>query len=543
MLRPLEQALTRVLTHRNRLLVLCLVGAAVLSWTLGQDANWDLKNYHLYNAYALLAGRWGIDFIPASLQTFFNPLADVPYYVLATKVLLTLPRALAAVQGLYYGALVYFVFLVNWHAFGARTALPATTSAIATLIGVSAAAVVGETGTTYNDIQGALFIFWGLFLLMPRSDADVITTRRALWAGVAFGAAVGVKLTYGYYALAVVAAVLASEPPTRAIRTIVLVGIGGAASALVLVGPWCLWVFHQTGNPVFPVFNEFFRSDWYPPIDYARFFFKPPPLSTALTYPFVWTKTSVGVVSEVPFRDARFAAAWISGVVILTGSLLALCARQTVRRDVAGTLALGRPMRFLFVFALAAYLVWLTLLGILRFGIMSEVLTGMVIVLGLQVAVAGVLRPAARAGAVIVLAVALGVGLQAMTIYPTWGRLHYEQRTYTVVTPPLPPRSMVVLAGTPLSFVVPFLRSNDFVAIGISHHHLESRAYRLFAETKKRILGHTGPVFVVTDRNSEHLRGLATEFGITWANDSCVKLFNNVEQTLRWCQGQIIASP
>src|SRR5438105_2208625 len=120
MLRPLENALTRVLTHRNRLLVLCLVGASVLSWMLGQDANWDLKNYHLYNAYALLAGRWGIDFIPASLQTFFNPLADIPYYILATKVFLTLPRVLAAVLGLYYGALAYFVFLVNWRAFAAR---------------------------------------------------------------------------------------------------------------------------------------------------------------------------------------------------------------------------------------------------------------------------------------------------------------------------------------------------------------------------------------------------------------------------------------
>src|ERR1043166_9908787 len=146
MLRPLEQALTRVVAHRNRLLILCLVGAGILSWRLGQDANWDLKNYHLYNAYALLAGRWGIDFIPASLQTFFNPLADIPYYILATKIFLTLPQALAVVQGLYYGVLVYFVFLLNWHAFAARPALPAPTATPAPPIGGSAAPGGGGGG-------------------------------------------------------------------------------------------------------------------------------------------------------------------------------------------------------------------------------------------------------------------------------------------------------------------------------------------------------------------------------------------------------------
>ncbi|MEA2929730.1 MAG: hypothetical protein QOG38_2158, partial [Hyphomicrobiales bacterium] len=113
----------------------------------------------------------------------------------------------------------------------------------------------------------------------------------------------------------------------------------------------------------------------------------------------------------------------------------------------------------------------------------------------------------------------------------------------TVAAPPLPPHSLVVLAGIPLSFVVPFLRSSDFAVVGITPHLQEAREYRVFTETKKRILGHAGPAFIVTDYNSERLRGLATELGITWANESCVKLFNNVEQSLRWCEGRIIGSP
>src|SRR5213595_3088398 len=56
----------------------------LLSLMLGQDDNWDLKNYHLYNAYALLHDRIGFDMAPAQWQSYFNPALDVPYYLLTS---------------------------------------------------------------------------------------------------------------------------------------------------------------------------------------------------------------------------------------------------------------------------------------------------------------------------------------------------------------------------------------------------------------------------------------------------------------------------
>ena len=59
--------------------------AGLLGVVLGQDVNWDLRNYHWYNAYAFLNGRYdGGDFMPSQTQFFFNPLLDVPFYLLAT---------------------------------------------------------------------------------------------------------------------------------------------------------------------------------------------------------------------------------------------------------------------------------------------------------------------------------------------------------------------------------------------------------------------------------------------------------------------------
>jgi hypothetical protein len=540
-LQAIEYALSQIFARRGLLLALCFAGAGTLSWWLGQDINWDLKNYHLYNPYALLEGRLTTDFVPASLQSFFNPLADIPYFVLATKVLQRLPRVLAVLQGLYFGALAYFVCRLNWRAFAGRTALPATTATIASLIGVSAAGVVAEVGTTFNDIQAALFVLWGAYLLMPRPDDDAVTVRRALWAGVAFGGAIGIKFTSGYYIAAAVFAVLVSRPLPVSTRAVALVCVSAGACALLLCGPWALWVYHQTGNPVFPLFNELFRSDWYPPVDYAGGYFKPRSLAAALLSPFTWTQVNDHLITEVAFRDARFAAAWAAAAALLALALVTLCARTVARRDI--TRPLGGAMRFLAAFAIASCVIWLTQLTALRFGIVPEVLTGTLIVLGIEIVASGFLPSRLAPAAVVALAAAAGVGLQAATVYPTWGRAPYEQRTYTIGAPALPANSLVVLVGVPLSFIVPFLRPKDVTVVGISPHTAEARGYRLFDETKRRILGHTGPAFVVLDENSQPLRPLAAELGITWSDGPCGRITTNLYAGFQLCPGKIAAPP
>ncbi|MFM0629584.1 hypothetical protein [Paraburkholderia xenovorans] len=46
---------------------------------LGQDRNWDGFNYHQYNGFALLHHKLLMDFAPAGMQTYFNPVPDVFY--------------------------------------------------------------------------------------------------------------------------------------------------------------------------------------------------------------------------------------------------------------------------------------------------------------------------------------------------------------------------------------------------------------------------------------------------------------------------------
>jgi hypothetical protein len=61
-------------------LVTCVAVSSAISIALGQDANWDLQNYHFYGPWALLEGRaFGWDIAAAQLQTYLNPLLDLPF--------------------------------------------------------------------------------------------------------------------------------------------------------------------------------------------------------------------------------------------------------------------------------------------------------------------------------------------------------------------------------------------------------------------------------------------------------------------------------
>src|SRR5450755_4444839 len=77
---PRGRRATRCLLEAAMLLSAIAVAGAISVFSLGQDVNWDLRNYHFYNAWAFIHDRLGWDLAPAQLQTFHNPLLDLPFY-------------------------------------------------------------------------------------------------------------------------------------------------------------------------------------------------------------------------------------------------------------------------------------------------------------------------------------------------------------------------------------------------------------------------------------------------------------------------------
>jgi len=141
-------------------LALALVLAGVASIALRQDSSWDLQNYHLYNAWAFIHDRFGLDWAPAQLQSFYSPFLDLPFYALVAADLP--PRAIAFALAIPTGVAWYFFARLAAHLFAGLPAQARTPAiAAAMTLGVTAPMSVSLIGLTTNDWYSAAFVMSG----------------------------------------------------------------------------------------------------------------------------------------------------------------------------------------------------------------------------------------------------------------------------------------------------------------------------------------------------------------------------------------------
>src|SRR3954469_21652434 len=87
-----------------------MLAGAIYTWFAGEDANWDWQNYHEYNVWAVLHGRYGIDALPAGFQTWFNPVVYFPVYAL--RHLLPAPFGMLMI-GAIDGLVLFAVYVLS----------------------------------------------------------------------------------------------------------------------------------------------------------------------------------------------------------------------------------------------------------------------------------------------------------------------------------------------------------------------------------------------------------------------------------------------
>jgi hypothetical protein len=342
-----------------------LLAGAIYTWFAGEDVNWDWQNYHEYNVWAVITGRYGIDALPAGFQTYFNPAVYFPVYYL--RHLLPLPcglMILGAVHGLNL-LLIYFLIRVLL-----REAATASAIGASILIAAVGPMTLSEVGTSFSDILTALPILAGCILIL---STDGSRPGRYVLAGLLLGAAVGLKLTNVVYALGAAAAVLAASRPLLA--TLCL-GVGGVAGAVATGGAWSLMLWREMGNPIFPLFNGIFQSRELVPMNIMDWQFMPRGILDALAYPFYWL-VGDNRSSEYPFRDARFAIAML---LLLFGIGRSLVTRVAIFTQ--------RDVQFL-LFFIVSYAAWLAVFSIQRYAIVLELLCAPLIVLSISRALAG----------------------------------------------------------------------------------------------------------------------------------------------------------
>ncbi len=141
----------------------------MLSVMLGQDANWDLRNYHFYNPYSFIYDRMDFDALPSQVANFYNPLLYVPYYY---AVSLLPPKGvgflLGWIQGLNFPLLLAIARLMNpsknddMNSSWKHGAICFGIS----LIGMLGAANISELGTMFSDNLLSILILSSLLTIL-----------------------------------------------------------------------------------------------------------------------------------------------------------------------------------------------------------------------------------------------------------------------------------------------------------------------------------------------------------------------------------------
>ncbi len=478
------------LLHRHRNLAwlpLCLA-AGCISIAQGQDASWDLQNYHLYNAYALLhPARWH-DIQFAQIQSFLNPALDVPLELL-TAIFPDSPRAVAFCMGLPYGVLAFFTIRIALRLFGDGWG-----AGIAALFGLTGTATVSQIGLSSNEVLAASFIIAALDMLLGAIEQN--TWKLCLLAGGLAGLAAGGKLTALPYAIGLAAAAVAALPRRRLIPGLAAIAAGGAACAALAGGLWMLHLVRLYGNPVFPFDNQIFNSPWAAPWAYADTSFLPRSALQALFYPFEWARLNANLVTEVPFADPRLAA-------VMTAAALAVLSMLFRRR------LPGPAWRAVIAFLVVSYVLWEKLFSIYRYAVPLEVIGGMICV----GAIRAVLPRRLLAN---LAAFAVTAAICLTTQYPDWGHMPFQRRAVPVTLPPIAPHSLIVSSEDDAVAFVAVRAPKTAVFIGGNTNFYVPESARMHRLITSAIAGWRGPIDILepVTGNATGRAALAANFSL-----------------------------
>lgn len=441
----------------------------LISVLRGQDANWDLRNYHLYNAYALLHDRLGIDLAPAQMQSYFNPVMDLLYYGMS----LHLPPLLAGfAMGAWHGLVFLPLAGIAWEVTAGRAARMWLAPVLG-LCGLAGGAFLSELGNTMGDNTSAPAVLAALWLLLTVQRLQGDSGRQVAWrwllAGALLGLAVALKLTNAMYAVALGVAALAGGGTWR--QRLVGAALLTLAAALVFVlvaGPWLWKVWQAFGNPLFPQFNAWFQAPLAQPISVGDTRWLPKGWGEILIWPLLFT-FNPWRVSEI----ALFQAVW----AVLYVLALAWGAKVLLRRrgDSHGGLPMeGRAAaRAVLVFFGVAFAVWLAMFSIHRYLVVLELLAPLMLWLLLHRVLSNV--AADRTAAVAIAACAV----IAVGGWNDWGHEGWARRGFRVQAPSVekPVQGVALLVGgEPQAWRVPFLPGAMAYA-SVASNFPESPAY------------------------------------------------------------------
>jgi hypothetical protein len=284
----------------------CVVLALTCNYVLGKDMAWDTLNYHLYLGFSAFNDRFDQDYFAAGIVSYLNPYAYAPFYAMVHAGLpaLVICSVFAAVHS-----------IILWLSFELGLAVcPSTDGRTRLFAGICAVALafmnpilMQQIGSCFADITTAELALGGWLLLA--AAVRVPRMSRAIYAGLLLGAASALKLS-NVLAAASAFGMLAMLPLNwrGRIRHGLLYGISLGIGFTMVAAPWSYRLEQTFGNPMFPMFNNIFRSSQSStePMGNAHRFI-PESIGEALWRPFAMIDPAQMIHEELNAPDPRYA--------------------------------------------------------------------------------------------------------------------------------------------------------------------------------------------------------------------------------------------
>lgn len=508
--------------HRARFLALTILVLApfafgILAVALGQDANWDLRNYHWYNAYSFLNGRHGFDILPSQTPWFYNPLLDVPFYLLATHVpAIVAGFILGCVQGLNF-VLLFMLAYISLRISNPRNKV-LVCAALAAL-GMLGGGGIAQIGTTFYDNITSLGVFLSALLVLRNFNKLIggdwrQAIRLAFIFGIPAGMMMGLKLPSVIFCAGLCFSFLLTGGPWhRRFLVSFVFGLGVLAGLAVTLGYWAYFLQTHYGSPLFPYFNNFFEAPLAPPVNARDTQYMPRSVRDFLLFPFLFTDSPYRT-GEIEWRDWRIVILYV--LLPFAVTLRLVFGRAKSRPD-----AFVEPYRgrYLLWMAVLAYFLWLPMFAIYRYAIPLEMLAPLLIIfsvslLPVKLPMRGVLA------AVILVAVAASIMPGNWTRRASW-----LDRFVEVKVPPIrdPANTMILMAGyEPYSHLVTaFPPEIPFVRIE-SNFSTPRDNKGINAILRQRVAAHQGRfLLLIPPWQHDAVTAALGYFGLAFAGKTC----------------------